>query len=68
MRFRENVWSQVQDTSQILHQSPFYALMAESPPFFAIPMQQTEENPGVARFQKVLEDSHSFFQQIFTNH
>lgn len=34
---------------------PSLLLMAEGPQFFANPMQQPEEDPGVARFQTVLE-------------
>ena len=54
---------------QSLHQYPSsYVAQGRNSPVLAFYTQQAKENQGVARFQKVPEDSHSLFQQIFTTH
>ena len=54
---------------QSLHQYTFsYVAQGRNSPVLAFYTQQAKENQGVARFQKVPEDSHSLFQQIFNEH
>lgn len=72
MRFREKLWSQVQDTFPTPKSAPIPIFLCcsrqKNSPVLAFYTQQAKENQGVARFQKVPEDPHSIFQQIFTTH
>lgn len=72
MRFREKLWSQVQDTFPTPKSAPIPIFLCcsrqKNSPVLAFYIQQGKENQRVARFQKVPQDSHSIFQQIFTTH